>query len=293
MILPVKRNLNNKFTIVTVHYSADPEKSTTEWIAKAKEGMTERGWNREYEIDYTSFAGKPVWDTFDPKINVAKEELPVKYGEIMYRGWDFGYHHPCCIITRLNEQDQWLWLKCILGNNEFIKDFGLRVKRFCESEYPGSKYIDAGDIAGTQVKDAGEASVKVLATLGIAVRSQKQLIKMGIELVGKKMCMRADGKPGILINPNQEYLIDMCKGGLHYPEAREGQPEKEFYEKDGYYDHGGDAIRYLATEIFDTAGSTQLTNELTQDENQLRYQMGSPNYGEANELTGGIEDFFS
>ena len=289
-VVPVRRNPKNKFTVATCHYSLDPEKNTPEWIALAKEGMTERGWNREYEIDYTSFAGKPVFDNFK-QYNIFESKY--KPGEILYRGWDYGYHHPAVIITKLNEHDQWCWLRGILGSNEGIYDFGLRIKRFCESEYPGAKFIDAGDPAGEAMSDKSEkSSVEILRSMGIAVRSRKQPIKKGIEIIRQKLNMRADGKPGLLVNPDQTILIDGFKGGWHYPEIKEGVSEPEYYEKDGYFDHLGDAARYISVEMFDVIGNTQLSNEISRDENELMYQMGSSNYGNNDILADGISDFF-
>ena len=61
MIVPIIRNQNNKFTVARVHYSLDKEKNTPEWITEAKRGMPEQGFKREYEIDYSYYAGKPFF----------------------------------------------------------------------------------------------------------------------------------------------------------------------------------------------------------------------------------------
>lgn len=285
MILPVKRNKNNNFTVVRCHYSADPEKNTPEWISEAKSGMPERGWNREYEIDYSSFAGKAFYPEFK-EYNIAKENVKYQLRETLYRGWDFGFHRPCCLITKLNEFTQWCWLKCILGEDEGIMEFGKRVRKYCLTEYPGAKYIDACDIAGTQVSDKSEkTSVQILNALGIWPQSRKQPIKQGAEIIRQKLAMRADGKVGLLVNPDQEDVIDGFKGGIHYPEPKEGQPEKEFYEKDGYYDHIFDGSRYLSTEMFTVIGQQQSSNEIATDPLKHQWRDGRPSDEEQNEIT--------
>lgn len=290
MILPVKRNPNNKFTVVTIHYTADEEKATEEWKKHAKAGMSEKGWSREYEIDYSEPAGKPFYPEFS-NLNIAKKALKYRTRETLYRGWDYGFHRPACGITRLNEFDQWEWMKVILGEDEGIRDFGHRVKRFCQAEYPGAKWIDAGDPAGEQKSDKSEqTSVQILAAMGIFVQSRKQEIKLGSEIIRQKLPMRADGKPGILVDPSQTIWIDGFKGGLHYPEPREGQTFKEAYHKDGYYDHVFDLARYLAVEMFTIIGQVQDTNEISENSLNHEWRDGRPVKGERNEMSDmGIE----
>lgn len=276
MLLPIKKNPINGFTVVRVHYSADSEKNTDEWIKSAMQGMTDRGWMREYEIDYSTYAGKAFYPEFKEH-NIAKGPIEYKTGETLYRGWDFGFHRPCVVITKIDDYDRWCWMKCILGQDEGIMAFGQRVRRFCQAEYPGAKYIDACDPAGASLSDKGDqSSVQILNTLGIFPQFRKQNIKTGGEIIRKKLLIRVDGQPGLLVDPGETYLIDMMKGGLHYPEAKEGRGEVEYYEKDGYYDHGGDTVRYIATELFTVIGQQQENNELSQDENQRMYAMGQP-----------------
>lgn len=275
-VLPVTKNPKNGFTVVRVHYTADPEKSTKEWFVNAKQGMTERGWLREYEIDYSQYAGKSFYPEFQ-EYNIAKTPIQYQQGEVLYRGWDFGFHRPCVLITKLDQFGRWCWLKCILGQDEGIMDFGKRVRSYCLSEYPGAKWIDACDPAGQQVSDKSEkTSVEILNLLGVYPQSRKQPIKQGAEIIRQKLQMRADGKMGLLVNQSETEVIDGFKGGLHYPEVKEGKAEKEFYEKDGFYDHIFDSARYLAVEMFTVIGQQQETNEIARDPMKEKYAMGSP-----------------
>lgn len=281
-LLPLTKNTGNGFAVVRVHYLAHPEKRKPEWIIQAQANMPKDkqgkayAWQREYEIDYSSFAGKSYFPEFT-ELNISKIKIEYKQNEILYRAWDFGFHRPCVLITKLDEFDRWCWLKVILGQDEGIMDFGKRVRMFCLSEYPGAKWVDACDIAGIQVSDKSEkTSVDILNMLGIYPQSRKQPIKQGSEIIRQKLHMRADGKVGLLVDQSQEDIISGFKGGLHYPEAKEGKSEKEFYLKDGYYDHIFDAARYLATEMFTVIGQTQQENEITKDASQTKYAMGSP-----------------
>jgi hypothetical protein len=271
-LLPVVHNQKNNFTVVTLHYSADPDKNTKTWVTEAKKGMPERGWLREYEIDYSVYEGKPFYEFNHYNIQANKYEPK----ETLYRGWDYGYHRPACLITKLNANDQWCWLKAILGHDEPIFEFGKRVRAYCLANYPGALYIDAGDPAGKSISDKGkQTSVKILESLGIFVGSRRQPVEQGAEIIRKKLLMRADGQPGLVVNPDQQLCIDGFKGGLHYPEGKEGITFSEMYEKDGYYDHIFDAARYLATEMFTVIGEQQFKNEIV-DPVPRQYIMGTP-----------------
>lgn len=174
-----------------------------------------------------------------------------------------------CLITRINEIDQWSLMKVILGEDEDIKAFGLRVRNFCLSEYPGAKYIDADDIAGMQVNDKSQVtSRQMLNLIGIYPTGRKQEIAEGATIIRNKLKLRIDGQPGLLVDPREQYLIDLFKGGCHYPEVKEGMPQKEEYYDDPYFSHGADAMRYIATEMFNLVGQHQMQNQF----------MGSPQF---------------
>ena len=273
MIIPIVKNNNNQFTVARVHYSLDPDKNTPEWLAEVKRGMPENGFRREYEIDYSFYAGKPFFPEFN-EYNISR--IIYQERETLYRGWDFGFHRPAVLISKLNQFDQWCWLKVILGKDEGIMDFGARVRQFCLSEYPGSKYIDACDIAGFQTSDKSDkTSVQILNALGIYPQARKQEILRGAEIIRQKLQMRTDGKVGLLVDIWCADVIDGFKGGLHYPDSKDGA-EKEFYEKDGYYDHCFDAGRYLAVEMFTVIGQTQSNNQIAYNDFEHQWRDGRP-----------------
>jgi len=100
----------------------------------------------------------------------------------------------------------------------------------------------------------------------------------GAEIIRQKLPMRVDGRPGLIVHPKLTTVVDGFKGGLHYPEAKEGRPQQEFYEKDGFYDHIFDAGRYIAVDMFTVIGEQQQPNQMTMDneDDKHRYRMGRP-----------------
>ena len=265
-VIPVQKNPKNNFAVARLHYSADPVKADPRWAVETKKGMPEAGWQREYEIDYSLYAGKPVFQEFKYELNVRPLIVPPR--SILYVGYDFGYHRPAVGISRINEFDQWEWIKAIIGKDEGIEAFGTRVLRFMMAEYPGCKYIYASDPAGYQKTDKAEkTSIEVLESLGIYPVSRASPINEGIEIIRQKLLMRDDGKVGLLVNSTEEDLIDGFKGGYRYPEAREGAGEKEEPLKDGYFEHIFDSFRYIAINFFSLVETgKQQSNEITQSE---------------------------
>jgi len=148
MLLKPKWNPKNKFCVVRVHYSVDPDKNNPEWIARAKEGISEKSWQREYEISYETFSGKAVYEDFGEHLIA---ETSPKPGDYVYRGWDFGYHRPAVVFAGFNNDDQFCIYDEIMGEDEGIKKFASRVKRYSQANFPGAQWLDACFAPGTQV----------------------------------------------------------------------------------------------------------------------------------------------
>jgi hypothetical protein len=271
-------NTQNKFCVARVHYTADPDKATPEWMAKAKEGTAERDWLREYEINYDVFTGKPVYPDFK---EVHVRSMQYTPGGYMYGGWDFGYHHPAFVAAFVNQFDQLCIMGEQFGNDESIQSFGSRVLRWRQAMFPGAQWIEACDPAGHQKNDKSEAtSIEVLGALGIFPTSKASSIREGIEIITQRLMMRNDGQYGLLINPSCKILLDAFKGGYRYPEERDGSPEDENPQKDGYYDHLMDALRYLCVNNFN---AVQFSSASTGGE--IRNQITSGK-------SSGIEEYF-
>lgn len=62
--LTMRRLKRNRFCVLRLHYSADPEKRLADWIEKAKAGMSEADWQQEMEINPDAKAGVPALPKF-------------------------------------------------------------------------------------------------------------------------------------------------------------------------------------------------------------------------------------
>jgi len=58
------RNARNKYLVVRIHYTADPNKRDPAWLATVTEGMPDYQVAMEYEIDFSARGGKPALTFF-------------------------------------------------------------------------------------------------------------------------------------------------------------------------------------------------------------------------------------
>ncbi len=109
------RNPNNKFSVLALHYTADPEKDPErdglEWYKKEKEGTPKSVWDKEYEIDFSTKSGKlvfgPDYCDFNPghhfidSFNVSGEYLI---------SLDFGQQNPTAGLIGIYTKDGILYI---------------------------------------------------------------------------------------------------------------------------------------------------------------------------------------
>lgn len=244
------RNPKNGFFVVKVHYTADPRKRSKEWKDKAMKGYASKEkWRREMEIDFTIAEGMPV---FGELYNSLVHNRPGSYteGENLYRGWDFGFVHPACIITKINEQDQWHWIKEFMGHKIVLAEFVVEVKTYCEANYPNAVWWDYCDpITGTQTSGlSAQTSIGLLNSFGIYPIYKVVTPMDRVNFVRDRLALREDKKPGMLVDERQcPISAEALKGGYKLSKVR----GEERPLKDGWYEHLMDAAQYVASCLFD------------------------------------------
>ncbi len=98
--LQIRKNDNNGFVVVTLHYTADPRKRAPGWAKEAAQGLTKAKFEQEYEISYTSMMGEKVF----PQIKARRHDIVQKMGPYiddewpkdlpMWAGFDYGARNP-------------------------------------------------------------------------------------------------------------------------------------------------------------------------------------------------------
>lgn len=218
------------------------------------ESMPE-AWKRKYLLGKNGFIpdGKPYYSGFKETIHTQELEwLPSKP---LICGWDFGYHHPAVLISQIDLQDRWLWLREIIGNDVTIDKFGDAFIAFINQNFPGAELIHYGDPAVAQVNDKSEqTSWQILAAKGIRIVYQNSTYRLRKEIIEKKLATLNAGKPEIILDSRHcRTAVEGFLGGYHYPEIKPGVPVPDSADlpvKDGYYEHIMNAGEYVAINMF-------------------------------------------
>lgn len=195
------------------------------------------------ELDFTKASGRRVYPEFKTELHVSKLS-PIPYRDI-WRGWDFGYHHPACVWMQVADNDRLHILAELLGTEIILQNFADNVNALSKKLFPGFDYKDAGDPAVRARSDKNErTSADILRYNGIRIQSRPMLVKDGINLIRSLLTPTADGFVKIKVDETCTTLLEGFLGG--YQRDEEDEPIK-----DNYYEHLFDALRYAITIIYD------------------------------------------
>jgi hypothetical protein len=238
------RKNRNGFVVLSLHWSAAPWKDDA-WMEKSKKSYSsEDSWRQEQELDFNKTEGTRVFPGFHFDTHVKK----IKYNphQTIWRGWDFGYHHPACVWVQMDEDGKLNILHELLGEEILVNDFAAEVKRLSRTLFPAMEFKDAGDPAGQATTDKSKRStIDILRSLGFRVNMRKRNVADGINVLrGLLVPQGKDEKIRLHIDPCCEILVDGFLGG--YVRDDEDQPIK-----DGYYEHLFDALRYFINVNYD------------------------------------------
>ena len=96
----VRRNGGNQFCVMRLHYTADPNKCSSDWYKAAKAGMRNADFQREYEINYTSVYGEPIFPEFSEHTEkIVQTEPYPDFGpnQTYWGGLDYGARNPSSV----------------------------------------------------------------------------------------------------------------------------------------------------------------------------------------------------
>ena len=246
---------SGKIEVATLHWTMHPEKDDA-WYEQQKKDRTEKDIAQELDINYSVSAGEPYYAGFNRAMHV-KHLSPIM-GRDLVLGWDYGWHHPCCVISQTDTRGRFLILDVILGDKELIKDFGERVKLFLNTSFTGFNFTSYGDPAGEQDSDKSlKTSAQILGEVGFNVYSRPS--NTGLtnfdarkSIIEGKLKTLIDGMPALCVNDNQrtQILIEGFEGGYHYPEANRHGLVLDKPVKEGYYEHVFSSLEYIMVNLF-------------------------------------------
>lgn len=245
------------------NYDPDVEKweiSTYEnWanLPAAYRGSLEKmpeAWKRKYLMGKCGFIpdGKPYYSGFKEILHTGTFDWI--QARPLICGWDFGFHHPAVIVTQIDLQDRWIWLRELMGFDVTIDKFADQVIRFINENFPAATCIHYGDPAVVQVTDKSEkTSYQILNAKKINLQYKTSTYRERKEIIEQKLSWLIGGKPALLVDSRCKTAVDGFLGGYHYPVRRPGQEATDKMElpyRDGFYEHVMNAAEYIAINMF-------------------------------------------
>lgn len=247
--IQIRRNAKNGFVVFQLHYSADPSKRNSAELATIKAAMPMAQFNQEYEINWDSFAGMPVYQDFQPKRHCLIEQPEAWIGLPLLRGWDFGLT-PACVVAQLQE-NRLVVLREFTGFNIGAEQFCERIMPQVRQLYPSFKFFDFADPAGVAKSQSDETTCfQVLGGFGItpipgpvAWEKRRQAVEHFL------VKHTRDGEGFGIWEADCPTLVRGFKGGYRYPEkVREVEPLQLKPIKD-VHSHPHDALQYICAGV--------------------------------------------
>lgn len=286
--MAVWTNPINRFTVLAIHYTADPSKRSASWKEHASQGYRTADWNQEYELSFESWAGRPVFAAFRKATHVAKQELTWTRQRYMWRAWDIGIH--AVVWGQLCNSQLYLYAcRQIVG--AFPKDVadkyraneidcsGLgifidRIKELSAQMFPGASWKDVVDPSAwndTVVRE-GRTPFMVFIEHGIhAEPAETNDPYVRISAVEDWLSTMVRGEAGLQIDPSDQLLIDTFAGGYQF-EKRDGSGSKP---SKNHFSHCGDCVGYLALALkAPRGGKVQREDVVTRGLDPARYDFG-------------------
>ena len=212
-------------------------------LLEAKRNMAKEVYDQEYGAKFTSFAGRvyPFDRDLDMGVYPYDPQLPT------YCTIDFGFRQPAVLWTQTYRVDGFWHTKII---DEIIHETNIKtdelVARIKDKPYNITSYF--GDPAGSQAQgQSGLGDIEIFKRNGIHVKTIR-------DKVSRKIEAGVSHVRGFIENAERTRFLHVdnrCSGiaedleSYRYPEPKEGFPLKPDPVKDGYHDHGCDALRYF------------------------------------------------
>jgi len=130
----VWKNPMNGFAVIDLHYTAHPDKRAPEFKEALKMSLPLHQYMREYEKNWETFSGMPIYPNFRKDLHLASTRLMPHMGLPLLIGWDFGLT-PSAVLTQLQGNS----LKVLhewVSQNEGIKTFAPKVMGEINTLYP-------------------------------------------------------------------------------------------------------------------------------------------------------------
>lgn len=248
------RNPINKYFVAEIHYSVDPRKRTKEWKDDAKAGIPYAEWMREYEIQWSSFEGVPVYvEHYNREFHVSEEQLLWSPEHPVIRGWDFGLDTlgMACVFCQLLSNGRLVVYHELLASNSDIYVFVDAVQKYSLEWFPGAKrWFDIVDPSGFNRNAAAKNKRSYCDTVRDILSCRpipgEKLVTKRLKSVVEFLDGAVRGQPKLLVSLDGcPILVEGFDGGYHYSYSKDGQVKAE--PEKNMHSHIQDALQMVTS----------------------------------------------
>lgn len=277
--LKVWKNPKNKFTVAMLHYTADeardPERQGEEWFKNERAGVPLADWNKEYEIDFSSRAGKliygPEFCDFSPTIHFINS-FEIERCEYLM-ALDFGQNNPTAALIgawtldnrlyvideyykpalpSVSSREMFKQFSYLLSDNADFEQKSISQKRQTADIAFQIKVIDPSTTAKnrTKVKEGEEIPYSVLEDFydhGWDFSTANNDLEGGITRIREYFQLDSNGKAHLYIFKDK--CPNLCIELLNYRYKKltelQEKTRNESEEPVKKNDHACDALRYM------------------------------------------------
>ena len=214
-------------------------------LIEARKTLSKEIYEQEYGAKFTALSGQ-VYSDFDRNYNVGDYRyIP---GQPTFMTIDFGYRMPAVLWFQVIRDEK--NIEHIYVIDEIIHKENIKTAELADMVKKRKYHLVQvfGDPAGYQVQSSvGKGEAEIFYSLTghriYALRDKSsRSIASGISHV-RNFIRSKDGERRLHISKRCTGIIQDLES-YRYPESREGADLKELPLKDGYHDHGCDALRY-------------------------------------------------
>jgi len=257
------KGADGKFSVLRVHYSADPDPKTQQKVNEAKDAYISAGriawFKKEYEIDYGALSGELIWPELNPEVHILTP-FSIPHDWPRYRAIDPGWRNPCGVIWAAVAPLGWRdcqingkSISPIIIYREFresqwtVPDIAKAIKHRSLGESFVTTLIDPSAKITRGNESAGRNTFEQFQQEGLGVIPANNAVDAGLDDVRRRLCIYGKS-PALYFFSN---LTHTWREITHYRyqqlSARvmeTADPPEKPMKKD---DHLADCVRYLCS----------------------------------------------
>jgi len=188
--------------------------------------------------------GKPVYESFNDDVHIAKGDLAIADGVPIFCGIDFGLTPACVFAQRI--RNRWVVFDELVAEDMGIVKFSDLMKQVM-AQYLPREFVIFGDPAGDHRVQTDESTpFQIMRGKGLFARpAPSNDVTLRLESVSSVLNRMVDGESGMIVDRKCNNLIKGFTGGYHYRRLQVSGERYDEKPNKNRFSHVHDALQYL------------------------------------------------